>query len=262
MSPVRFKFLPTKSFKSLILRREMPYPYTTLLKIGPISVFTFGFFMLLGFLLALFVILKRAKARVQEDHVYNVAIISLLTSLIGSRIAFIIFNPQLFTSFWSYFAIWEGGMSFFGGFLLALLSVFVYVRSKKLNFAQILDILAPGIALSIAITRIGGFLAGANPGLPTELPWAFQGTHPVALYHSLANFVIFFVLLKIDKSKLKEKFREGYLFAFFMLLFGVERFVNDFFRAYDSSATILAARIAPLVLIVLAIFLLMRLKKK
>ena len=206
----------------------MPYPYTTLLKLGPLTLFTFGFFMLIGFLLALHVALKRARGRVQEDHIYNVAIISLLTSLIGSRIAFIIFNPQLFSSFWEWLAIWEGGMSFFGGFILAVLSVFIYTRKKKLNIGEILDIFAPSLALGIAITRIGGFLAGANPGTATNIPWAFQGTHPVALYHSLANFVIFFVLLKID-NKGKEKSREGYLFAFFMLLFGLERFSNDFF---------------------------------
>ena len=153
-------------------------------------------------------------------------------------------------------------MSFFGGFILALFSTFVYVRKKKISFAEMIDIFAPGLALTIAITRIGGFLAGANPGIQTQMPWAFQGTHPVALYHSLANFIIFFALIKIGKSKLKEKFSAGYLFVFFMLLFGVERFINDFFRAYDSPATILAARIAPLVLIVLAILFLARMKKK
>lgn len=240
----------------------MPYPYMTLLKIGPLTLFTFGFFMLVGFLLALHVALKRARGKIGEDHTYNVAIISLLAGLVGSRAAFILFNPQYFNTFIDYFAIWEGGMSFFGGFILALLSVFVYARKKKISFAEVLDIFAPGLALVIAVTRIGGFLAGANPGLPTQAAWAFQGAHPVALYHSLANFIIFFVLLRIDKSKLKEKFSAGYLFAFFMLLFGVERFINDFFRAYDSSATILAARIAPLVLVGLSLLMLARLKKK
>ncbi|HIH51420.1 MAG TPA: prolipoprotein diacylglyceryl transferase [Nanoarchaeota archaeon] len=239
----------------------MPYPYMTLLKIGPLTLFTFGFFMLVGFLLALHVALRRAKGRIAEDHIYNVAIISLLAGLVGSRIAFILFNSSLFTSFWEYFAIWEGGMSFFGGFILALLSIFVYTKKKRISFPQVLDIFAPGLALAIAITRIGGFLAGANPGLETNVAWAFQGTHPVAIYHSLANFIVFFVLIKIDKSKLGEKFRAGYLFAFFMLLFGLERFVNDFFRAYDTQATILAARIAPLVLAALALFLLTKLRK-
>ena len=239
----------------------MPYPYMTLLKIGPLTLFTFGFFMLIGFLLALHVALKRAKGRIGEDHIYNVAIISLLAGLVGSRIAFILFNSGMFASFWEYFAIWEGGMSFFGGFILALLSIFVYTRRKKISFAEILDVFAPGLALTIAITRIGGFLAGANPGLETNVAWAFQGTHPVALYHSLANFIIFFALIKID-NKMKEKFKAGYLFAFFMLLFGIERFIDDFFRAYDSPATILAARIAPLVLVALAILLLVRMRKR
>ncbi len=240
----------------------MPYPYIVLFRIGPFSIFTFGIFMLIAFLLAIWFVLRRAKGKIEEDHIYNISIISLIAGIIGSRIAYILFNLQEFSSFYDYIAIWQGGMSFFGGFFLSLVGIWFYVKRKHLGFGEIADIFAPSLALGIAITRIGGFLAGANPGTATELPWAIAGTHPTALYHAAANFIIFFVLLRIEKSQLKEKFNAGYLFAAFLLFFSLERFVDDFFRDYTSQATILAARIVPLLLIAVAIFVFTKLRKK
>lgn len=245
----------------------MSYPYPVLFRIGNISIFTFGVFMLVAFLLALWVALRR-RGSLDEEHIYNLTIISLVAGMIGARIAYILFNLNEFASFYDYVAIWQGGMSFFGGFFLALIATYFYAKKKGLSYAQITDIFAPSLALGIAITRVGGFLSGANPGLPTELPWAIFDpatgtlTHPTALYHAIANFAIFFALLWLAKSQLREKFENGYLFAVFILLFGLERFINDFFRAYNSLATIVAARAVPLALIVLAGLFLLRLRKK
>lgn len=240
----------------------MPYPYPVLFQIGPFSVFTFGIFMLVAFLLALWIAVIRSKGKIEEDHIYNVAIISIIASLVGARIAFILFNPQYFRTFYDFIAIWQGGMSFFGGLFLALIAIYFYTKNKKLSYAEILDIFAPGFALAIAITRIGGFISGANPGIPTELPWAVVGAHPAALYHALSNFLIFFILIWVAKSRFKEKFAPGYLFVTFLLFYGIERFFNDFFRLYDSTATIIAARTIPLILILVSVILLKKLRKK
>ncbi|MBU2496505.1 MAG: prolipoprotein diacylglyceryl transferase [Nanoarchaeota archaeon] len=242
----------------------MPYPYPVLFKIGSLNVYTFGFFMLIGFILALWLALRR-KGKVHEEHIYNVAIISLLAGIIGSRIAFFILSPQYLHSFFDFIAIWQGGMSFFGGFVFALVLVYWYARKNKLDYWNILDIFAPSLALAIALTRIGAFIAGVNPGLPSELPWAIilNGipTHPAALYHALANFAIFFILIFASK-KLRKHFLPGYLFIFFMLLFGVERFVNDFFRAYDALISIMLARTIWPLLIIISGYLLWFRKKK
>lgn len=244
----------------------MPYPYPVLFTIGPFSVFTYGLFMFVAFVLALWLALHRRKD-VGEEHIYNISIISIIAGIVGARIAFFIFAPQHLQSFYDFIAIWQGGMSWFGGFFLALIAVFFYVRKKKLSYAKILDVFAPCLPLAIAITRIGAFISGANPGLPTEVPWAimYNGimTHPAALYHAFANFLIFFALIFVaKKTKLPGKFASGYLFLIFTLLFGVERFINDFFRAYDSSATILAARIVPLLLIAVSLILLVRIRRR
>ncbi|OYT41712.1 hypothetical protein B6U80_00810 [Candidatus Pacearchaeota archaeon ex4484_26] len=243
----------------------MPYPYPILFKIGPLNVYTFGFFMLIASLIALWLALRR-RGKVAEEHIYNLAIISLVAGVIGARISFFVLAPQYLHSFFDFIAIWQGGMGFFGGFVLALILDYIYIKMKHLNFWQIADIFAPSIALAIAITRIGGFIAGVNPGLPTNLPWAilYNGlpTHPAALYHAFANFTIFLILI-FSKKKLKERFLPGYLFLFFVLLYGVERFALDFFRAYDALITILAARtVWPLLVVVSAYLLWLRKRKK
>lgn len=237
----------------------MAYPYPILFKIGPFRVFTFGLFMFISFLISLFIALKR-RGNIDEEHIYNIAIISLITGIIGARISFFVLAPQYLTSFFDFIAIWQGGMGFLGGFILALISSFLYIRWKKLDFWKLADIFAPPLALGIAITRIGGFIAGVNPGLPTQMPWGvmYNGilTHPAAIYHALANFVIFFFLLSFEK-KIKEKFYTGSIFMSFLLLYSTERFFLDFFRAYDSFVTILAARIVwPAMMIASALILL------
>ncbi len=239
-------------------------PYPVLFKIWNLNVYTFGFFMLIGFLLALWIALKR-KGNLSEEHVYNVAIISLIAGVIGSRIAFFVLTQQYLHSWYDFIAVWQGGMSFFGGFVLALLLVYWYARKYKLDYWNILDVFAPSLALAIAITRIGAFIAGVNPGLITNLPWAVilngVSTHPAALYHAFANFAIFFILIFAGK-KLRKHFLPGYLFLSFMLLFGVERFINDFFRAYDALISIILARtIWPLLVVLSAVLLWFRKKK-
>ncbi|MEK6852386.1 MAG: prolipoprotein diacylglyceryl transferase [Nanoarchaeota archaeon] len=241
----------------------MPYPYEVLFSIGKLNVFTYGVFVLIAFFVSLWISLRRRK-EISVDDVYNLNIILLVAAIIGARIAYILTNLQYYRTFYDVVALWQGGLSFYGGFALALISSYTYIRIKKLDFWKVADTFAPAFALAMAIGRFGAFLSGVNPGTVTEVPWAIfhEGSlrHPTALYNSLANLVIFFIILGLEKSD-KKKLRirkEGFYFLLVAFLMGLERFALDFFRAYESSFLVLLSRIMPLLIIFVALILIFR----
>lgn len=223
------------------------YPYPVLFSLGSVKVFTYGLFLFLAFLSGLWLALRRRES-LTENHVYNLSFLSLVLGVIGARIGYIIFNP---VPFLDYFSVWKGGLSFFGGLFLGVIGIVIYSRKHNLGFWKIADILSPSLVLGVAITRIGGFLAGVNPGLPTSLPWAIfhngQYTHPVALYYVIANFIILFILLKK-----KDELALGKTFLLTLILYSISRFFLDFLRTFDG-AVFIAARIVPLLLIIFSL---------
>lgn len=214
--------------------------------IGKIKIFTYGLFLFAGFLTSLWLALKR-RNQTEEQHIYNISLIALITGLMGARLAYIILNPENFNTLLDYIAVWHGGLTFLGGLIFAILATGMYIKRQNLNFWKIADIFSVPLLLGIAITRIGGFLAGVNPGLQTELPWAVQGTHPAALYYVLANFIILFILLRVEGKRFS-----GYTSLLALALYGFSRFFLDFFRTF-SGTVLIASRVAPLLLVLFAV---------
>ena len=77
--------------------------------------------------------------------------------------------------------LWNGGFTFYGGFLFGLGAGIFYVRKHKLDLWQISDLAAPGLALGIAFGRIGCFFSGDSFGKLTEVPWAVTFSDPLSM---------------------------------------------------------------------------------
>ena len=215
--------------------------YPVLIEIGSLKLYTYGLFVALGFMLAL-TVSKRMAARqkgLQPDLVTDLFFVILLSGLIGARLFYVMINFSYFTDHpLSVFQIWEGGLVFFGGFVLAVGAAMAYLKIKKLHLHRAADILAPGIALGHAVGRIGCFFAGCCYGKTCTLPVALTfhhpdslaplgvGLHPTQLYSVAANFVIFLVLLFLLKIK---KFH-GMVFWTYVLLYSVLRYIIEMFR--------------------------------
>ena len=146
-----------------------------------------------------------------------------------SQIPAYLFRPQ------------ASGVTFYGGFITALVVLVIFIRLYRLNFWETADILSIPTVFGLGVTRIGCFLAGCCWGTPTQLPWAVMFTHPealtpikhvplhpVQLYHSAANFVVFGVIC-MAYFKWPSRPR-GIVFLLFITLYGVGRFFTEFFR--------------------------------
>jgi len=224
-------------------------PIPILFHLGSFNIYTYGVVIVIAILTTLFLILKKAKKEgIKEEHIYNLVLFIVIGSLVLGRLFYFFENINEFSSFLDIFAIWRGGFFGIGTLFGGLLGALIYTKKTKLDFAQIMDLIAPYVALAFAIGRIGCFLRGCCFGMPTSLPWGivygenslaaeagFAGVplHPTQLYFVLGNFVIFLILLRINKiNKLKKP--KGTTFLLFLLLFSLQRILLDFIRYYPS----------------------------
>ena len=214
--------------------------YPTLLQLGKLTIYTYGFFLALGFLTGIFLAKHEAK-RVDEDpdKILDLAFYILIAAIVGSRFFYVATNPKIYlASPLEMFKIWNGGLVFYGGFIAALVTALFYMRIKNMPVWKTTDIIAPSLALGQTLGRLGCLFAGCCFGKTCDLPWAITFTHPdtlapsaipihpTQLYSALTNFIIFIFLFSFRKKK---KF-DGQLFWTYVFLYGITRSIIENFR--------------------------------
>ncbi len=214
-----------------------------LVEFGSIKLYTYGLFIALGFLTAVWFTKKNGRFYgISDQAVSDLFFTILIASLVGARLLYVIVSFDSFRQApMEIFRIWNGGLVFFGGFLAATLAAVVFCRVKKLPVWLTADVLAPGLALGHGIGRFGCFFAGCCYGKVCDLPFAVTFTnpnslapqnialHPTQLYMVASNILLFFILLTIQKRK---RFN-GMAFLSYVILYslfraGIEHFRGDF----------------------------------
>jgi phosphatidylglycerol:prolipoprotein diacylglycerol transferase len=167
----------------------------------------------------------------------------ILGGFFGSRLFSILFEMSVpLEKVPSYlFGYQSSSVTFFGGFLVDVLVLMIFIRKYRMNFWDMADTLCLPVAFGLALTRIGCFMAGCCWGKPGGGPWAVVFSHPeaitpdkhiplhpVQLYHSLSNLLIFIILFTLF-IKFRTRPR-GFLFTLFMLLYPLGRFITEYFR--------------------------------
>jgi phosphatidylglycerol:prolipoprotein diacylglycerol transferase len=212
-----------------------------LLKIGPITIYTYGFLLALAFLCAIFVAGREAKRLgLPPAQFFDLCFYIILAALVGSRLLFVILEPRTFLSHpLKIFALWQGGLDFQGGLILALIVAFFFIRRHELPWRPTLDALALGTPLGQFFGRIGCFMAGCCFGKPSDVPWAVTFTnpntlcplrvpvHPTQLYEGFLDLGVFLFLYWFRPRKLYN----GQMTLLYLSLAGLTRFVVEFFRS-------------------------------
>ncbi len=209
-----------------------------LFEIAGFPIYSYGVMIFFAFLLGIYLAQRQApREGFEKDHVYDVAIMTIILALIGARLAYVILHWDYFSqNLLEIFAVRRGGLTFYGGFILPLLGGFFYARIKKISMLKFLDFISPYIALGYGITRIGCFLNGCCYGIPTEtfLGVVFPAVdniprHPTQLYSAGAMFLVFLIL-----SFMQKKYHpRGVVFFTFIFLYGVYRLLVEFLRVSE-----------------------------
>ncbi|PIQ78148.1 hypothetical protein COV82_01755 [Candidatus Peregrinibacteria bacterium CG11_big_fil_rev_8_21_14_0_20_46_8] len=249
--------------------------FPILVEFGPITIFSLWFFVVLGMLAGALLLTRLAKRnRIKLTLLSDHSFVLFLWVLLISRLVFIIFHPSLyFTNFsietvTGLFAIWDKGLSFWGG-LVAWISGIVYLAKKEQeNPVRLFEIMTPAILLGMLFGTIGVFLDGTAHGSPTELPWgiAFSNAnvryvspvHPTQLYAFLYFGVtlgcVLFLLRRLRGTL------PGIPVEIAIFLASVFRFLEEFVRG-DDVINLGPIRIPQLIALAIAIYMGHRLYK-
>lgn len=143
----------------------LPLPW-----VGPVAIKAYGVMLMFGFLFGLWLALRRARReKIHPDVIWDFWVYALLGGIVGSRVLYILENPGQFSGRWlDIFKIWEGGLSFYGGFAVAAMATWIMLRVRKVSVLKVYDIMAVSSALGLAFGKIGCFLNGCCFGRLTN----------------------------------------------------------------------------------------------
>lgn len=216
-----------------------------LLTLGPVAIRWYSLVWVVGFLVAYVVLIRAARAKrikgLTEQSADSLVTWLVVGTVLGARLLYALFyNPGYFlTQPWKFFFVWEGGLSFHGGFLGALIAVWWFTQRQKMSFWKLADLLVVPLAFFLFLGRIANFINAELVGTLTDVawcitypnhPWIEGCRHPSQLYEALKNLVIFGVLALLPRYR---RLKEGTLLWLFVLLYGLGRFTVNFWRAPD-----------------------------
>jgi phosphatidylglycerol:prolipoprotein diacylglycerol transferase len=220
-------------------------------RIGGFFLPTYGLLVAIAFLTALWVTGRLAvKSGLNQEPVLNLGIYCALAGIAGAKLLMIALDPSIRDNWREIFSLatLQAAGIFYGGFVAAVATAFIYMRRRRLPLLKTLDAFAPGLALGHSIGRLGCFSAGCCWGVPTHLPWAVTFTntrayqlvgvplgvplHPTQLYESLGELMIFAALYLL----FLRAHREGSIISLYLVLYGVLRFLVEFVRFHDQQS--------------------------
>jgi len=219
---------------------------------GPLHILSYGLMLAIAFLVGTMLSLREARRRnLDPDQLVTVILVILIASVIGARALYVLEHLHEFRSGWGrVFAVWQGGLTLYGGVVAGTLAALITARRLKLPMWETADALAPSVALGTAFGRVGCYLNGCCYGRPTSMPWGVvyppdtfpslefgaAPLHPAQLYNALFGLALFAALWLTRKRFTTP----GVLFWTFVVAFTLGRIVLDSWRSYEPGALMLA----------------------
>jgi phosphatidylglycerol---prolipoprotein diacylglyceryl transferase len=241
----------------------LSYPHINpeIVRIGPVALRWYGLMYACGFAASYLLVKRqikemgqgsRGKGREQRvvafpegflDSLYTFLVLGLI---LGARFGYVLFydlasyarNPL------EVFAVWHGGMSFHGGMIGTLLAGYLCCRKFNVDFWKAADLVVVTAPIGLGLGRLGNFINGELYGRVTDVPWAmvFPGggplpRHPSQLYEFGLEGVLLFTILWIAKDR---RHASGMMTALILMLYGLFRFLVEFFREPDAQLGFIA----------------------
>ncbi len=215
-----------------------------LFSFGAVTIYSFGFAVAIGILSAIFLMSRRLRrsSLFLPEMASDILLICAAAGFLGARIYYVIQHWALYTDRpWTAFAVWEGGLTFYGGVPSAVAALILFFRWKKKPVLEGLDLVATYVAWVQAFGRLGCFLNGCCFGKSCSLPWAVSfpqgpyGVHPAQLYEVGLLFLLFAGLSSLEQKK----HLPGQVLAMYFAGYGILRFFVEIFRETEVQSVFL-----------------------
>jgi phosphatidylglycerol---prolipoprotein diacylglyceryl transferase len=228
--------------------------FPEIVRFGPVAIYTYGFMMMLAFFFGILLAVTRAsKIGIPGGTIWDLSLWILFSSLLGARLLYVLTHVKEFRGDWlsiinplqanGSFGI--AGMDLLGGIALGSAASIWFIRRRKLKLWKLADVIAPSLALGIALGRIGCFANGCCYGFPSKSflgmifpPASPAGSEfpgiavlPTQLFEAFWAGVLCLALIYSERWK---KF-DGFSFALFLMGYGIWRIFIDMLREYVPS---------------------------
>jgi phosphatidylglycerol:prolipoprotein diacylglycerol transferase len=235
----------------------IPYPAfdPVLIHIGPLAIRWYALSYILGILLGW----AYARALIRSERLWGgntskklapMTIVDFddfvlwvtLGIILGGRTGYVLFYnlPHFIAHPLEIFQLWQGGMSFHGGFTGCVLAVLLFARSRGISVLSLGDITCAVAPIGLFLGRIANFINGELWGRATDVPWAMVfpaggpiPRHPSQLYEATLEGLVLLIILAvmIRAGALK---RPGLIIGSFAVLYAIARSTCEFFREPDA----------------------------
>jgi phosphatidylglycerol:prolipoprotein diacylglycerol transferase len=228
------------------------YPFA--IHLGPLELTGYGLMMMAAFLMAGWAIqIDLRTRRLDEDYAADIIIAGVIGGLVGAKLWYVFLTRKPETLFE------RGGFVWYGGFLGATAGILLNGWRRRVPARFTAELCAAPLALGYALGRVGCFLVNDDYGIPTSLPWGMKfpnglppttvanlqamsvhfppntdtgmyvAVHPTQIYETIAMLVVFWWLWR----RRDHGHATGWLFAWYLVLAGAERFLVELVRAKD-----------------------------
>ena len=186
---------------------------------------------------------KQSYNLLSNTQIDNFFIWAVIGVIIGGRLGYVFFyQPKLFFLDPLYlFEIWKGGMSFHGGLIGMILSIYLFGKKNNVNFFYLSDLVSIVAPIGLFLGRVSNFINTELYGRITDFPFAFiyplidnNPRHPSQLYEAFFEGVVLFIILYLIFIKNSKKYTAGIISAYFLILYSIFRFLIEFLREPDS----------------------------
>ncbi|MBU2886587.1 prolipoprotein diacylglyceryl transferase [Gilvimarinus agarilyticus] len=213
------------------------------ISVGPLDVHWYGIMYLLAFAAAWGVAMHRAGragSPITRPQVENLITYGAFGVVLGGRFGYVVFynfDAWMNDPLWL-FRIWEGGMSFHGGFIGVVLAMLFYAHRLHIPYLRLTDFVAPIVPLGLAFGRLGNFIGQELWGRATDLPWAMVfpkdpeqlARHPSQLYQMALEGILLFIIVFWFSKKPRPA---GAVSGVFLIGYALFRILVEFAREPD-----------------------------
>ena len=225
----------------------LPFPEVSpiMFYIGPLAIRWYSMAYLVGIVVGWWFVLKKVqtyKLSLTKEQIEDFVFYITIGIIVGGRFGYALFygGAEMWLKPWRLLEIWKGGMSFHGGVLGVVISVWLFAKKSRYNFFGLTDLIVLCAPIGIFLGRMANFINDELWGRVTDVAWAvrfpaggYLPRHPSQIYEGLFEGVIMFVVLNMlwQKTAIREK--QGVVSGLFVLMYGLFRIFLEQYREPD-----------------------------